>query len=214
VHCEDILLRTPIVLMPHRGSTATIVRIPYIKQLAQNDFLYSTTDVAIWSTVEPGIGITAAALATLRPLFHNFLSRSKLFGSSTQSRNVTSAWVASQKANRGGYFRSGGVEMDTELGLRTDLRQGGAVTTTIKSRSNPDYEDNVVGKPKKPNRTGSGRGLRWNETERDVKDDSSEDFLPVQRPIVDWRGVKKTTEISTTREVSPREAGKSGPSSG
>lgn len=32
-------------------------------------------DVSLWSTVEPGIGITAASIATLRPLLQTFLSR-------------------------------------------------------------------------------------------------------------------------------------------
>ena len=119
MQCKDIphrKLRTLLLLTPHSGSTATIVRMPYIKQLAQDDFLYSTTNVAIWSTVEPGIGITAAALATLRPLFRSFLSRSKLFGSSARSRNGSNAWPAFHKAYRGGYVRSEGVQMDTELG--------------------------------------------------------------------------------------------------
>ncbi|KAE9374487.1 hypothetical protein N431DRAFT_372091 [Stipitochalara longipes BDJ] len=198
------------------GSTATVVRIPYIKQLAQDDFLYSTTDVAIWSTVEPGIGITAAALATLRPLFRTFLSRSKLFGSSTRSRSrsASNAWPTSQKANRGGDIRNGGVQVDTELGLRTDLAKGGGVTTTIKSTSSPDYEKNVVVESKKPRRSGSGNVLGWNESERDMEDDSSEEFLPAQRPNVDWRGVRKTTEVSTTREVRLGEAGRSGRSNG
>lgn len=35
--------------------------------------LDATTDVAIWSTVEPGIGITAGSLATLRPLLQTIL---------------------------------------------------------------------------------------------------------------------------------------------
>ncbi|KAH8768053.1 hypothetical protein BGZ57DRAFT_766264, partial [Hyaloscypha finlandica] len=190
------------------GSTATIVRIPYINQLAQNDFLYSTTDVAIWSTVEPGIGITAAALATLRPLFRTFLSRSKLFGSSTRSRSESNAWPASKMANRGGYIRSGGVQIGTELGLRTDLAKGGGVTTTIKSTNNADYDEN--GQSKKLRRSGSGKALRWDESERGLKDDSSEDFLPVQGANVDWRGVKKTTKVSTTREVKLGEAGRLG----
>lgn len=56
------------------GSTATIVRLPYIGSLEQSfegsngDFLYSTVGVAIWTTVEVGVGISAASLATLRPL--------------------------------------------------------------------------------------------------------------------------------------------------
>ncbi|KAF6841423.1 hypothetical protein CPLU01_00554 [Colletotrichum plurivorum] len=52
------------------GSAATIVRSVFIPTLLNgDDFLWATTDVALWSTVEPGIGITAASLATLRPLW-------------------------------------------------------------------------------------------------------------------------------------------------
>jgi hypothetical protein len=52
------------------GSAAVIVRIPYIRQLASTeDYLYRTSDLAIWSVIEPGIGITAGSIATLRPLF-------------------------------------------------------------------------------------------------------------------------------------------------
>lgn len=41
------------------GSTATLVRIPFTRGLAQTeDFLWSTSGIALWSTVEPGIGIT------------------------------------------------------------------------------------------------------------------------------------------------------------
>lgn len=198
-----------VLLMMNRGSTATIIRIPYIKQLAQDDFLYSTTDVAIWSTVEPGIGITAAAMATLRPLFRTFLSRSKLFGSSTRSRSGSNAWPASKKANRGGYIRSGGGQKDTELGLRNDIVKGAGITTTIKSTSNPGFDENGTVQSKKLKRSGSGGELRWNESAGDLKDDSSEEFLPVQRPNVDWGGVRKTTEVSTTREVKFGEAGRS-----
>ncbi|PSR78746.1 hypothetical protein BD289DRAFT_115631 [Coniella lustricola] len=52
------------------ASLATLVRIPYAKQLLSNpDYLYNFTDLAIWSIVECGIAITASSLATLRPLF-------------------------------------------------------------------------------------------------------------------------------------------------
>ncbi|KAK1623612.1 hypothetical protein BDP81DRAFT_465247 [Colletotrichum phormii] len=52
------------------GSAATVARSVYIPTLLDgDDFLWATTDVALWSTVEPGIGITAASIATLRPLW-------------------------------------------------------------------------------------------------------------------------------------------------
>ncbi|KAH6643249.1 hypothetical protein BKA67DRAFT_131639 [Truncatella angustata] len=52
------------------ASMATIARIPYAKQvLSDPDYLYNFTDLAIWSTVEIGLGLTASSLATLKPLF-------------------------------------------------------------------------------------------------------------------------------------------------
>jgi hypothetical protein len=54
-----------------------MIRVPYIKVLAlTDDFLFATTDVAIWSTVESGLGIVAAGGACLRPLFRSFYSLS------------------------------------------------------------------------------------------------------------------------------------------
>ncbi|CAN9170655.1 unnamed protein product [Alternaria alternata] len=52
------------------GSTATIIRLPCTFTLKgyKGDFLYRTTDFAIWSTVEVGLGITAGSIATLRQL--------------------------------------------------------------------------------------------------------------------------------------------------
>ncbi|KAF2167879.1 hypothetical protein M409DRAFT_53830 [Zasmidium cellare ATCC 36951] len=63
------------------GSTATIVRLPYIGSLSESfdgwngDFLYNTVGVAIWTTVEVGVGITAGCLATLRPLIRMAFDR-------------------------------------------------------------------------------------------------------------------------------------------
>jgi hypothetical protein len=39
----------------------------------KGDFLYRTTDFAIWTTVEVGLGITAGSIATLRPLMKQAL---------------------------------------------------------------------------------------------------------------------------------------------
>jgi hypothetical protein len=56
-------------LTDHRANVATIARMPYIHRLKSLDFLWATTDLAIWSVVEVGISIIAAAATTLRPLF-------------------------------------------------------------------------------------------------------------------------------------------------
>ncbi|KAF7916784.1 uncharacterized protein EAE98_010506 [Botrytis deweyae] len=51
------------------ASTATIIRIPTVSTiLDREDFLFKSIPLAVWSTVEPGMAIFAASLATLRPL--------------------------------------------------------------------------------------------------------------------------------------------------
>ncbi|UKZ82889.1 hypothetical protein TrVFT333_010689 [Trichoderma virens FT-333] len=50
------------------ASAAVVVRLAYTHTFTNPDFLYATTDIAIWSTVEMGLAISAASIATLRPL--------------------------------------------------------------------------------------------------------------------------------------------------
>ncbi|KAF9699097.1 hypothetical protein EKO04_003332 [Ascochyta lentis] len=59
----------PLLTMGCVASAAVIARLPSLPKLHSPDFLWDTLDVAIWSTVEQGLAITAGSLATLRPLF-------------------------------------------------------------------------------------------------------------------------------------------------
>ncbi|RDW89487.1 hypothetical protein BP6252_01519 [Coleophoma cylindrospora] len=187
------------------GSTATIVRIPFVNQLTNTtDFLYGTTDVAIWSTVEPGIGLTAAAMATLRPLFRTFFSRSKLFGGSLATTNQygtsTNGFVG-----RKGYLRSGsGLDVGSraaatlELGLRSDIGKGGGVTTVIRSAHDKagDLRDARRYEIAKAEHAETYRKqLTWSNDESRLKDDSSsEEAVPAV-----W-AVRKTTEVTTSSQ--------------
>jgi hypothetical protein len=76
-----------LVLTMRRASIATIIRIPYVHTLGdEQDFLYATTDVAIWSCSETGLAITAACGAVLRPLFREALASSRHVSSRAISR--------------------------------------------------------------------------------------------------------------------------------
>ncbi|CAN9121039.1 unnamed protein product [Alternaria alternata] len=66
----------PLITMGCIASAAVIARLPFIHYFNAPDFLWSTTDIAIWSSVEQGLAITAGSLATLRPLF--FIAMHKL----------------------------------------------------------------------------------------------------------------------------------------
>ncbi|CZR67242.1 related to integral membrane protein [Phialocephala subalpina] len=68
------------------ASTATIVRIVYIKTLkATDDYSWEGINLAKWSMIEPAIAITAMNFATLRPMFKNVLRfASKSFDSNDE----------------------------------------------------------------------------------------------------------------------------------
>ncbi|KAK8067229.1 integral membrane protein [Apiospora hydei] len=51
------------------ASVGPAVRFAYLDKFTQPDFLFDTSDVAIWSAVEIGLSVTAGSLATLKPLF-------------------------------------------------------------------------------------------------------------------------------------------------
>ncbi|KAA8909684.1 hypothetical protein FN846DRAFT_941841 [Sphaerosporella brunnea] len=117
------------------ASTATIVRFPYINGLTDKaDFLYATTDVAIWSLSETGLGITAACAATLRPLFRNCLARTHFFGKTTDEVASTGGggWRLTSNPAHSGYLRRSGRGRDLEE-EEIDLRNQdvASMTTTI-----------------------------------------------------------------------------------
>jgi hypothetical protein len=64
-----------LLCLANVGSIATLIRFKAIHQITQSeDFLIATVDLALWSSVEVGIAITAASIATYRPLFRTFFS--------------------------------------------------------------------------------------------------------------------------------------------
>lgn len=146
-------------------------------------------------------------MATLRPLFRTFLSRSKLLGSSTLTGDRSSTWPLGRRANRGGYYRSGSgnKEGQEELGLRSDLRKGVGVTTTIKSNGEMERKSS---RENQISRSASQNGLNWLDNETPLKDDSSEEFLPVQKPPGNDWAVRKTTEVTTSQELENGRAGR------
>ncbi|KAH6886810.1 hypothetical protein B0T10DRAFT_490369 [Thelonectria olida] len=68
MHRRAKLALLPLLVMGCVASSAVLARFPYLHKLGDPDFLWNTLDVAIWSTVEQGLAITAGSLATLRPL--------------------------------------------------------------------------------------------------------------------------------------------------
>jgi len=59
-----------ILLLGCAGSAVSIVRLAYVRGMSYNlDFFQVGVNITLWSIIEAGLCITAASLATLRPLF-------------------------------------------------------------------------------------------------------------------------------------------------
>lgn len=124
----------PLITMGCIASAAVIARLPFVKHFNSPDFLWSTLDIAIWSSVEQGLAITAGSLATLRPLF--FLAMHRL-GLTTRGpsggRPSAYGMSAPLPANAGS---SAGHKADK---LRPDKYQ---LSATVKTRCSSD-EDSI-----------------------------------------------------------------------
>ena len=104
------------------ASVAVLVRLAYIKDFDNPDFLYATSHIAIRSAPEAGLAIIAGSLPTLRPLYTQICTA---FGISTSGPSEKTPklthWTAglsggSKKSTHFGFSRSFGKESRT----RTD----------------------------------------------------------------------------------------------
>ncbi|KAL2808339.1 hypothetical protein BJX63DRAFT_439486 [Aspergillus granulosus] len=105
------------------ASSAVIVRLPFVKTFRDPDFLYATVDIAIWSNIEAGLGITAGSLATLRPLLRHWL------GFSTTDDDYNNA---SPFPGRSGSRRVGGGTRDRPFPL------GSLDNSSLQGKLRPD----------------------------------------------------------------------------
>jgi len=153
------------------AAIAVLVRIPYVRILVNStDFLYDCTNVVIWTSIEPGLGLTAASLATLRPLLKAFLSRTRLYGATGAPNNqhtygkstLHSRSKFSMSVTRKGYVKStsNGAE-DLELGDRDrdfemfgNTKTTGTVVTVINSPGFPLREEDQSPPPVPPKEFG------------------------------------------------------------
>ncbi|KAI8625124.1 hypothetical protein F5Y19DRAFT_272758 [Xylariaceae sp. FL1651] len=104
------------------ASIATLIRLKFLADLTDAaDILHAGTDAMIWTLIEPGIAISAASLATIRPLLRRW--KIKGFTNSERSRGtgLTNQDHGSRvrRANRMPGFGSQDLTLvDVELGPR------------------------------------------------------------------------------------------------
>ncbi|KAH0142539.1 hypothetical protein KCU67_g13984, partial [Aureobasidium melanogenum] len=93
------------------GSICSLVRLAYVDVIgvALQDLLISAPNYGIVSIVELGLGITAACLATLRPLFAFWFDKARTGFTSSRSRTPRSTPMGldGSKGVSGSYVTSG-----------------------------------------------------------------------------------------------------------
>jgi hypothetical protein len=105
--------------------------------------------------VESGISITASSMATMRPLFVAFFSRSELFGSTPRTTTYP------RNATRLGYFRKKeNAEMD-ELELHSDFSKSILLSTVTKSESTRAGRNKEVGTTSSESERALNGEIKW-----------------------------------------------------
>ncbi|KXJ86387.1 hypothetical protein Micbo1qcDRAFT_236923 [Microdochium bolleyi] len=95
------LMLIPLMAMGTIASLGLVVRLPWLLKLRDvDDFLWSTIDIAIWSTVESGLAIVAGNLATTRPLYRHLMQR---FGFTQRTGTVGPSGPTASGRRYGGY---------------------------------------------------------------------------------------------------------------
>ncbi|KAH8878809.1 hypothetical protein GQ53DRAFT_834696 [Thozetella sp. PMI_491] len=166
------------------ASSATIVRFPYLYSLTDiDDFLYSTSDVAIWSTIETGIGITASAVATLRPLLRTFFGGSSAPGHGTsahQWRRTTSDHAKGDEPFELHNARKN-IQVTTVIGFDKD---GDMHSQKVKGDNGSEGSGSIAGQDE------------WNNSQLNLAGGSDEPHtgqgwnIAVKKSIVHTRGVE------------------------
>ncbi|OGE55324.1 hypothetical protein PENARI_c004G06645 [Penicillium arizonense] len=125
-----------ILSMACIASSAVIVRIPFVQTFADDDFLYATFEIAVWSNIEAGLGITAGSLATLRPLLRMWTGSRSDPDYSSGFPGARSRSASRQLGGNDRPFPLGSLDDSAQSRLRPDKL---AVTvTTIKSQRDLD----------------------------------------------------------------------------
>ncbi|RDW60213.1 hypothetical protein BP5796_11819 [Coleophoma crateriformis] len=126
---------------------AAVIRLRYIESLVvKEDFLFDTFEVAIWSTVEPGIALFAVCLSVLRPL----LARIMASKSGKCIRKIATLGVDLSPDQQNPYGTlSGGLEGDRmEFALPTPSqvhqRDADLGAATFKLFTNPIHQSRAA----------------------------------------------------------------------
>ena len=127
-----------ILILGTVGSIVSVVRLPYIKGLAMGpDFFRNVVNTTLWSVIEPGIGITAACLANLRPLFKCISEGTRAARSRSGSNPLAPSQPMAARPDRPASFSTWRTEQMKSAGYEeVELQQRMEERPTFQDRIN------------------------------------------------------------------------------
>jgi hypothetical protein len=147
-----------LMLMGATGSIVSLIRFAFVQSLEPDVMFFKNTGrLAFYSHIEPGLGIAAVCLATLRPLFKKFLDGAKSVSSTQKSHGpsnkrttvaggseVQLTNMKKSRRSRGGFVAfeddSDGMQTqwsnENEIGVKSEF----TVETRATSASSDDVE--------------------------------------------------------------------------
>jgi hypothetical protein len=174
------------------ASTATIVRIVYIKRLTETtDYSWEGINLVKWSMVEPAIAITAMNIATLRPMFKNFFQfASKRFEISIDSEKSTFSPGDAKASIRRNSISANLYSAEfaeflglSRVGVTTEISAGGGY-------QEKDHIRNIFG----PRKSVTGKSIYSNDSTTEL---NAMPVSPASFGGLDWNyGIKATTIVT------------------
>ncbi|KAI8267691.1 hypothetical protein K4K58_007312 [Colletotrichum sp. SAR11_239] len=123
-----------------RATVAAVIKISFLPNYGKHgDFLFDSSDITIWTTVEICTAIIAASIPCLKPLFRAILAGSS--AKYTSKYNNHDGYVRNNGTNRTGA--TGDAQGNIEMFSRSRRN-----TTAVRSgfnRSKMDSEESIVG---------------------------------------------------------------------
>ncbi|KAI1262467.1 hypothetical protein F5Y18DRAFT_151471 [Xylariaceae sp. FL1019] len=197
------------------ASIATLIRLKFLSDLTDTaDILFAGTDAMIWTLVEPGIAISAASLATIRPLLRRL--RIKGFTSSAHSLSHGNTSRTPRRVSRMPAFGSQDLTLvDIEHGSPTTRKSPLTLNTPLSNFSLPisrgveedtrDYFHARVGLSPFP-QTGMRRGESKSETETYVSERTRSPPAPGMPGVQEaWLNSESESSLENIRPI-PRAA--------
>ncbi|KAF9734730.1 integral membrane family protein [Paraphaeosphaeria minitans] len=172
------------------GCVCSAIRFRYVDGLTQiEDFFWNATNISIWSTIEPGVGIMAGCMATLRPLIKCAHAKVQTLRSSrtlfARNSHLVEIGMNSSNEERADSRSANIVQYSKDAGLTSEDRRRDGGRTRISHSTGQGSTECILSPSEEKHTSEQSKRLELNRTNTwtSVSPDCS-DLLPPLVPTL------------------------------